>query len=124
MSIFSDSDLQDFSDLAQDLGMKDTADILRNNPTTDEGGGSGPDNYEPAFSSPCMVIDAVIRAEERAVADQYINSVVKKVIFPRLTDVRSDDRIVWKSDTYEVVGLFDPTTFEAIRRVMISREVS
>lgn len=120
MALFTDADLQAFSDLAMDLGGKDTAQILRNMPVQDDQGGGSEDNWQPVGDPvQCMVVDGGNAPMEQAVAQQYIGRTLKKVFLPRNTDVKNTDRMVIAGITYEVAGTFDPTSFEALRRVMV-----
>ena len=128
MSIFSDSDLQDFSALATDLAMSWNAQITRpGTPTRDDHNGIIPGPYEPVGTSPCLVIDPGrpgFSPQEQAIADQYVNQIVKEIYMPRLTDVREDDELIITdpdsaaSYKYRVAGLSGDNNFDVIRRLV------
>jgi hypothetical protein len=124
MSIFTDSDLQDFGLLAQDLAFKDTCDILRNTPVVDDQGGSSPGEYvaHNIDPIPCAVIDD--QAPRPLVqAQQMVARITKTIMMPRLTDVLRTDKIkVNGTDMYIILDLLDPTTYEVVRRVVVLRE--
>ena len=122
MAIFSDQDLQGFSDLAEELAMRDTCQIQRRTQTSDGQGGSSSSGWSTVASVPCLVVDMRLPVEQ-TIASQLFDRVGKKVILPRNTDVRQSDQLVVAGETYRVVGLLDPTTYEVVRRVLVTPEV-
>lgn len=125
MSIFSDSDLQDFSDLAQDLGMKDSCEVMRSVPTRDDQNGVDPGAWPwpVAHTTVCMVTDGGLSPRTSVQADQTVGLITKLISLPRLTDVLRTDRLrVNSTDVYTIIDLFDPTSYEVIRRVSAMRE--
>jgi hypothetical protein len=122
MALFTDTDLQAFSDLAQDLALKDTACILREIRTPIAGGGSVT-TWAIVAQPPCMVVDSGQSPTEQAIAQQSVGQIYKRVFFPRLTDVRSTDRLSINGTLYEIIDLFDPTTYEVLRRVEVKQNV-
>lgn len=129
MAIFTDDDLQGFSDLAQDLALKDTCDILRETDGADDGSGGNTPSYSAALTAiPCLVVDGGRKPQEQLLAQRFIGKVMKTIMLPRQTDVRSTDRIsvtsgnAFNTAIYHVVEPEDPTTYEVLRRVTTWRE--
>ena len=120
MTILTDSDLQDLSDMATDLALTDTASILRES-DVDDGQGGSTRTWITAFTSPCVVVDILFKPIEPLIAEQVEGEVRKMILFPRQTDVHGPDRVVVKGTTYRVVEPLDPTTYEVLRRVVVVR---
>lgn len=122
MSLFSNEDLQGFSDLMEDLAYKDRCHIIRPIKVQNEDYG-GFDSQEPPIDpddpgTPCMVI-ANQRPIETYEGMQVTTKTAKEVSFPRGTDVRLDDILLIEGIRYSVDGVKDPTTFEVSRRVSV-----
>jgi hypothetical protein len=129
MALFTDTDLQGFSDLAQDLALKDTCDILRETDGADDGSGGNTPTWPAALTAiPCLVVDGGRKPQEQILAMKLVGKVMKTIMLPRQTDVKNTDRISVTSGNslntaiYHVVEPEDPTTYEVLRRVTVWRE--
>ena len=116
MTLISVSDLQDLSDMATELALVDTAHVLRWS-QVDDGQGGETLTWVEAFTSPCAVVDILFKPLEPMVAEQVAGEEKKMLLFPRLTSVRGNDRVVVNGTTYRVIEPLDPTTYEVLRRV-------
>jgi hypothetical protein len=132
MAIFTDTDLQGFSDLAVLLACKDTCDILRETDGTDDGSGGNNPSWPSALTGiPCLVVDGGSRSSqqpEQLLAMRMVGKVMKSIMLPRQTDVRGTDRISvtsgnsFNTATYHVVDIKEPSTYEVLRQVVVWRE--
>jgi hypothetical protein len=124
MSIVSDADLQSYSDLAAELALKDTCEILSQPSGTDTWGGGDEtsEEWDVSASVRCAVIDAGGMPIQATVAQQESARMQKIILFPRGTEVTGANRVrVVGGDTYEVVDVIDPTSYEVVRRVCGNR---
>lgn len=129
MAILDDTFLANMGTLAINLAAKDTCDILRNPHTPDaQGGYSSTSSDWPAVATglPCLVVDSRFPAEQ-VVAEQLTDRMDKIISLPRLTDVQKTDRIkVYQTNgattKYHVLGVVEPSTYEVLRRVVVTRE--
>jgi hypothetical protein len=129
MALFTDTDLQGFSDLAQDLALKDTCDILRETDGADDNSGGNSPTWPAALTGiPCLVVDGGRKPAEQLLAQKLVGKVMKTISLPRQTDVRGTDRISVTSGNsfntaiYHIIDVEDPTTYEVLRRVSVWRE--
>lgn len=116
MTILTDSDLQDLSDMATELALTDTGSILRET-LVDDGQGGSSRTWPVVFTSPCAVVDILFKPLEPLVAEQVAGEEKKMLLFPRQTAIRGNDRVTVKGTTYRVIEPLDPTTYEVLRRV-------
>lgn len=72
-----------------------------------------------AATVPCAIVGP--DANEKDISDEQTGAVLKYILMPRNTDVRSPDRLVVNSITYRVQDIKEPSTFEVLRRVMVVR---
>jgi hypothetical protein len=68
---------------------------------------------------PCAIVGPA--QDEKDVANEVTGAVLKTVLMPRNTDVRSPDRLLINGITYRVYDVKDPSTFEVLRRVTVTR---
>jgi hypothetical protein len=68
---------------------------------------------------PCALVGP--GQDEKDVANEVTGAVLKVVLMPRNTDVRSPDRLLINGITYRVYDVKQPSTFEALRRVTVTR---
>jgi hypothetical protein len=68
---------------------------------------------------PCAIVGP--GTDEKDVADEVTGAVLKTVLLPRNTDVRSPDRLIINGITYRIFDVKDPSTFEVLRRVTVTR---
>ncbi len=122
MAFLTAADLQSFSDLALDLFMTDTASIMRHTRVPDSSGGDTSTTGTPVATSPCAVLDLLRLPQERVVGDQLAGKVLKHILFPRGADVQTDDRVIVANVTYFVIDPVGPSTFEAVRLALVSRD--
>jgi hypothetical protein len=123
MAILSDADLERLSDWVVRLLLKDDCVRVRTTRVQKPSGGW----TDTPVSLP-VVKSAVLDAgspSDVVTADQIGSSVVvKRVLLPRGTDVLEDDHLTIVGITYRVIGLFDPSTYEVARRVLVRRETA
>ena len=122
LPFLSTADLQQYSDLIQTIMMPDSCNILRESAGNDgQGGGSTQTTIGPF---PCAVVD-LATPREQYIAQQIMDRVGKKLLLPRNTDVHEGDLIqVINDQIYRVMGSFDKTSFEPVRRILITPEVA
>lgn len=58
---------------------------------------------------------------EKDIANEQTGAVMKRVLMPRGTDVRSPDRLVIGGINYRVFAIREPNTYEILRRVLVVR---
>lgn len=116
MTILTDTDLQDLSDMATELALTDTGYILRET-LVDDGQGGSSRTWPVVFTSWCAVVDILFKPLEPLVAEQVAGEEKKMLLFPRQTAIRGNDRVTVKGTTYRVIEPLDPTTYEVLRRV-------
>lgn len=122
MGIISDADLDGFSDLAVELALKDDCDILRAPLTPNPaGGGQTRGAYAVAATVKAALIDAGSSPRRTTIAEQHVGNTPKIILLPRHTDVRPDDRLAMLGEVYEIIDLYEPTTYEVLRRVGVNR---
>lgn len=121
MPILTDTDLQGFSDMAVDLALKDTCDILRERRIQQPSGGSTL-SWDPPLATavPCAIID-MRTPDDQVIGSQRVGEMRKIALLPRLTDCLANDRLRIAGVLYEVIDLFDPSSYEVLRRVLVRR---
>jgi hypothetical protein len=119
MAFLSDLDLAILGDLVEEVALTDTCDIQRKNETLTPMG-EATKNWPVVATSACALIDAGT-PQEQAVAVQQVGSLTQIMLLPRLTDVRGNDRLVKAGLTYHVIDLYEPKSFEVVRRVLVRR---
>nr|BBH90141.1 hypothetical protein KTC_48920 [Thermosporothrix sp. COM3]BBH90206.1 hypothetical protein KTC_49570 [Thermosporothrix sp. COM3]BBH90271.1 hypothetical protein KTC_50220 [Thermosporothrix sp. COM3] len=120
MTIISDEDLQAFSDLATELALKDMCDVLRETRTPDGQGGTEI-TWTVVATVPCALIDSGQSPQEVVIAERLQGKTLKRLLVPRLTDIRGADRLRINGITYKVIDLYDPTSYEVLRRVAVEQ---
>jgi hypothetical protein len=123
MALLSEEDLASFGELAVELAMKDTCEILRTSTASTDAGGGGTSSEEIADTVPCALLDTGLSPGEQLTAEQLEAKVYKLVLLPRLTNVRESDTLRIVGQRYHVIAVSDPTSYEVIRRVSVYREV-
>lgn len=68
---------------------------------------------------PCLLSQP--ESYEKDISNEQTGAVMKKLLLPRGTDVRSPDRLVIGGINYRVFALREPETYEILRRVLIVR---
>lgn len=121
VAILSDADLTRLSDWVVRLLLKDDCVRLRTTRVQKPSGGwTNTETQLPVVKS--AVLDAGSPSDV-VTSDQIGSSViVKRVLLPRGTDVQTDDLLQIAGETYHVIGLFDPSSYEVARRVLVRRE--
>lgn len=122
MALISDTDLASFGDLAEELLLKDTCEILRVGTASTDPGGGGTSQEQVVDTSPCALLDTGLSPGEQLSADQLEAPVTNLVMLPRLRDVRKSDTLRIAGIRYHVVAVKDPTSYEVLRRVEVYRE--
>lgn len=109
MSIFSDSDLQTFSDLAVDLAMKDTCDIERAVRVPDGQRGFR-ETREVVNTVPCFMLnESTPRLED--IAQQHLARNEFQFYLPLGTVLRQDDWLIYKGNRYEIIDIKAPMSY-------------
>jgi hypothetical protein len=126
MAIISDVDLQVFSDLAVDLALKDSCEILRDTSTdSDDQGGYENIPWPTVATVACALVDvgAVASYRPTVEATRLQDRVYQTLLLPRGTGVLVGDRFrINSASTYQSEGIQDPTSYEVLRRVQVWRE--
>jgi hypothetical protein len=98
----------------------ETCDILRETRVPRPSGGFDI-TYPPKYSAvPCAVMNAG-SPQEQLVSGQEVGFIPKIILLPKGTDVLGSDRIKVGTITYHVIDLFEPTSYEVCRRVLVRR---
>lgn len=122
MALFTDADLDAFGALAESLALKDDCDILRAPLTNDaSGGGMTRGAYVVVATVKGALIDGGMSPRRKQIAGQDVANTPKLILLPRQTDVRLLDRLGMLGQVYEIIDLYDPTTYEVLRRVSVTR---
>lgn len=100
--------------------LTDDCTILRETSTPLPSGGRHVIFVAQAETQPCALLD-VGTPEEQLVAMQTVGSITKMVLFQRGANVLSTDRLRINDIEYHVIDLFDPSTYEVTRRVLVRR---
>lgn len=122
MALLSDLDLQGLGGLITELVLTDDGDILRETQTRTPGGGHT-SSWDVAHSTKCAIVDAGSPGETM-VAAQQSGMITKLALLPRGTDILGTDRLRVNGLTYHVIDLFEPETFEVVRRVLVRRSAT
>ena len=121
MAIFEDSDLDDFADLAEELALKDDCDILRATEINNlSGGGRTRGGYDVIATVKAALIDGR-PPQKRVIAGQNVADLTQKILLRRGTDIRPEDRLGMLGQVYEIIDLDDPTSYEVLRRISVTR---
>jgi hypothetical protein len=119
MAILDDVDMQDFADLGSDLLLKDTCNILRNDPIIDALGGSI-DNWVTIASVLCALIDLGQKVPQQLVNAQQDTGIGYKQLYtPKGTDIRVDDQIVTGEISYNVLAPYGETSYQVFTSAVI-----
>jgi len=119
MAILDDVDMQDLADLGADLLLKDTCNILRNDPIIDALGGST-DNWVTIATVLCALIDIGQRAPQQLVNAQQDTGIGYKQLYtPKGTDIRVDDQVVTGEISYNVLAPYGETSYQVFTSAVI-----
>ena len=116
MPIVSSTELQTLSDWLTPAILTDSCAIQRENTA---GGTSTWQTVTGLASVPCAIVGP--NMDEKDVANEVTGAVLKRVLMPRGTDVRSPDRLLIGGVTYRVYDIKEPSTYEVLRRVTVTR---
>lgn len=98
----------------------ETCDILRETRVQTASGGFTI-TYPPVQRGvPCAVMNAG-SPQEQLVSGQEVGFIPKIILLPKGQDVLGSDRIKVGTITYHVIDLFEPTSYEVVRRVLARR---
>lgn len=124
MSIFTDSDLQDFSDLATELALKDDCDILEETSSSDDGAG-GESNvvWSTAETVKCMLTNQSGRSTptETVVAGRLDGKTLQTIWLPRGTSVAKTNRLRVNGNVYHISDV-NGDSYEVLKPVSVWRE--
>lgn len=121
MAILSESTLARIATWVERNVLAEQAEILRETRTPNPTGGGATLTWTVVATLDCAVVDAGYMPTERVIAAQQAGRINKIIFLPREADVHGNDRIRVSSITYHIVELYDPTTFEVMRRVLVRR---
>ncbi len=121
MPVLSDTALNRLAGWITEKVLKDTCDILRETRVQKPSGGF--DITYPKHNTdpiPCAVMNGGA-PREQLIAEQEVGFIPKIILLPKGTDVLGSDRIKVGSITYHVIDLYEPTSYEVVRRVLTRR---
>jgi hypothetical protein len=119
--ILSTTNIANLASLVEDIALTDACDIQRAPRVNDSQGGSS-GSYVTVESTMCAIVDDKQPIEQQ-VAQQTIGKPIKKALLPKGTDIRKNDLLMTNGLTYRVVGLFEPMSYEVVRRVSVTPRV-
>lgn len=123
MTIFDDTDLQNFSDFATDAALKDTCEILQEVSSSDDGEG-GEENIERSVVATvkCMLTDEFSRStpSEVVVAERLDGKTLQTVWFPRGTTVLKSNLFRINGVLYHIVDV-SIDSYEVLKPVTVWR---
>lgn len=119
MVLLTDAAMARLSDWIEDNVLSEDAIILRNHPTQ-SATGRMVDDWQTQEATKCAVLASGTPAE-LVVADQVVGRITKMILLPRGTDVAGNDRVQVGSVVYHVVDVYDPSSYEVSRRVLVQR---
>jgi hypothetical protein len=124
MTIFTDADLDAFSDFATDAALKDTCEILREGSHNDDGEG-GQENIDwPVFATvKCMLTGETSRSTvtEAVVADRLDGRTLQTVWFPRGTAVLKSDLLRINGQEYHIIDI-STDSYEVLKPISVWRK--
>ncbi len=116
--LLSEQELAALGDMVERLVLVETCSILHGTRTQDAGGG-----YTTVWTERASVACALLDGggpTEAIMAAQPLGTIVKLLLLPRGTVISPAERVrVGGALTYEVIGPYDPTTYETVRRVLV-----
>lgn len=123
MAIFSDADLDDFADLAEDLALKDSCEILSETSSSDDGqGGEENITWSTTATVPCMVTDAgQAQPTETVVAARLDGKTLQIIWFKRGVAVTPTNRLQVSGQGYHILDV-STDTYEVLKPVWVWRE--
>jgi hypothetical protein len=123
MAIFSDVDLDDFADLAEELALKDSCEILRDDSTDSDGSGGYQNITWPVVATvACLISDAGRQPTEPIIAAKLDGKTFQTIMLPRGTDVRESDRLrINGTTTYHIIDV-STETYEVLKSIFVWRE--
>src|SRR6266567_8895743 len=119
MAFLTPTEVQGFADFTTGYFLTDTCDILRSGTTWDTQGGNSSGYSVHQSGVPCCVISqsgSMLFSENQEVGKAQFT-----ILLPKGTDVKTDDRIHVGTTYYEVIDPLDPSTYEAVRKVIAQR---
>lgn len=122
MAVLTDTSLERLGGWIERNVLKDECTIMRNMPTRSSSGGEIPHwaAVHDGLSEKCTILDTGTPAQA-AVAAQEVGYITKTAIFARGKDVRGNDRIVVGPVTYTIIDIFEPSSFEIMKRALVRR---
>jgi hypothetical protein len=101
--------------------LPDTCNILRPASTVDDAGNVIETMSTAVAGTPCRLDPFQKSSGELSVVNQEIGRSYWWMTVKHNTDIRIGDRVVFDSDNYEVVQLFDDHSLRVVRRVMLAK---
>lgn len=120
--IFTDADLDALATLAEDLALKDTCDVLRDNGGSDDGeGGLENLDWPVLVTVNCMLTRESVQSVpgESIIADRLDGKTIQRVWFKRgAVDLLKTDLLRINGDLYHIIDL-DTESYEVLKPVSV-----
>lgn len=120
MALLTESALSRLGSWIERQVLTDTAIIWRNAPTRSGSGGQVDHWTQHEANVPAAVLSGS-NPTETVIAGQAVGLMTKTILLPRGTDVLGDDKVQVGSVVYHVIDLYEPSTYEVSRRVLVMR---
>lgn len=121
MPVLSDAAINRLAGWITEKVLSDVCDILRETRVQTPSGGFTTTylkhNIDPV---PCAVMNGG-SPQERLLSGQEVGFIPKTILLPKGTDILGSDRIKVGTITYHVIDLYEPTSYEVVRRVLARR---
>lgn len=120
MPVLSDAAITRLAGWITSEVLSDVCDILRETRVPTASGGSTITYPAIHTGVPCAVMNSG-KPQEQLLSGQEVGFIPKIILLPKGTDVLGSDRIKVGAITYHVIDLFEPTSYEVVRRVLARR---
>jgi hypothetical protein len=120
--LLTDAAMERLSSWIEREVLQDDCTILRNHPTQ-TASGHMTDDWQAQDTAKCAVLAGSSGGapSELVVADQVAGRITKLILLPRGTDVLGNDKVQVGTTVYHVIDVYEPSTFEVSRRVLVQR---
>jgi hypothetical protein len=119
MPLLSDAQLTALSNWFESKLFIDDCIIGRKQRVSTPSGGSTV-TWTDVLTVKCALVDSGA-PQQAMIAEQEVGYITKLAMLPRGTDVHGDDRLTIAGILYFVIDLYEPSTYEVVRRVMVRR---
>jgi hypothetical protein len=125
MSVFSDADLDDYAALAEDLALKDTCEVLRDDGGDDDGSGGSENDDWPVFATvKCMLTYETVTPTETTVAGRLDGKTLQTVWIKRgaVPGLLKSDLLRINGQKYHIQDV-STDSYEVLKPVSVWRTV-